>query len=53
MKIYQIMTVNILLCGSHNWDVGMIQASEVKILRYVKGCTLENRNRNEDMRGCK
>lgn len=55
LKFYKTMAVPVVLYGSETWVLSKreqtrLQAAEMKFLRAVKGCTLEDRNRNEDIR---
>lgn len=56
MKFYKVMAEPTLSYGSELWTVtkkqeSKIQASEMKFLRQVKGCTRQDRIRNEEIRG--
>jgi hypothetical protein len=55
LKFYKVMATPTLLYGSETWtlnarDKSRIQASEMKFLRSVKGCTREDKIRNEEIR---
>ena len=55
MKFYKTMAVPVLSYGSETWVTktkydNLIQTSEMRFLRSVKGYTLEDRQRNEDIR---
>lgn len=55
MKFYKVVAAPVLLYGSETWtttakDESRIQASEMKFLRQVKGCTRRDRIRNDAIR---
>jgi hypothetical protein len=55
LKFYKVMATPTLLYGSETWilnarDKSRIQASEMRFLRSVKGCTREDKIRNEEIR---
>ncbi|KAK9877518.1 hypothetical protein WA026_018626 [Henosepilachna vigintioctopunctata] len=55
IKLYKVMATPTLLYGSETWtlntrDLSRIQAAEMRYLRSVKGCTLLDRIRNDDIR---
>jgi hypothetical protein len=54
-KFYKVMATPTLLYGSETWilnarDKSRIQASEMRFLRSVKRCTMEDKIRNEEIR---
>jgi hypothetical protein len=55
MKFYEVMALRVLLYGSETWtiktkDMSKIQATEMRYLRSVKGCTKLDHTKNEDIR---
>lgn len=55
LKMYKVMAVPVLLYGSESWVLtrkksSNIQASEMRFLRAVKGCSLLDQLRNENIR---
>jgi hypothetical protein len=55
MKFYKIMALPVLLYGSETSaiktkDMSKIQATEIRYLRSVKGCTKLDHIKNEDIR---
>jgi hypothetical protein len=55
MKFYKVMALPVLLYGSETWtiktkDMSKIQATEMRYLRSVKGCTKLDHFKNEDIR---
>jgi hypothetical protein len=55
MKFYKVMALPVLLYGSETLtiktkDMSKIQATEMKNLRSVKGCTKLDHIKNEDIR---
>jgi hypothetical protein len=55
MKFYKVMALPVLLYGSETWaiktkDMNKIQATEMRYLRSVKGCTKLDHIKNEDIR---
>lgn len=55
LKFYKTMAIPTLLYGSECWvlkqrEMSRIQASEMKFLRAVKGCTKADHERNQDIR---
>ena len=54
-KLYNVMATPILLYGSETWnlrdqDLSRIEASETTHLRWIRGCTIVDKIRNEDIR---
>jgi hypothetical protein len=55
IKFYKVMALPVLLYGSETWtiktkDMSKIQATEMRYLRSVKGCTKLDHIKNEDIR---
>lgn len=55
IKFYKTMAVPILTYGSESWittqkDTNKLQTAEMRFLRRIKGCTREDRLRNEAIR---
>jgi hypothetical protein len=55
MKFYKVMALPVLLYGRETWtiktkDMNKIQATEMRYLRLVKGCTKLDHIKNEDVR---
>ena len=55
LKFYKVMAIPALAYGSEAWVLtkkheSKIQAAEMRFLRQVKGCTREDRIRNEEIR---
>jgi hypothetical protein len=55
IKFYKLMALPVLLYGSGTWtiktkDMSKIQATEMRYLRSVKGCTKLDHIKNEDIR---
>ena len=55
LKFYRVMATPVLLYGSETWtlgsrDLSRIQATEMRHLRPIKGCTILDKIRNEDIR---
>ena len=54
-KFYKVMATPMLTYGSETWtitkkDQSRIQSAEMKFLRKVKGCTLEDQIKNSEIR---
>lgn len=55
LKFYKVMAIPVLLYGSETWtlksqDLNRIQVSEMRHLRSIKGYTIMDKIRNEDIR---
>ena len=55
LKFYNVMAEPTLMYGCETWtllqkDIQKIQASEMKLLRAVKGCSFRDHLRNDDIR---
>ena len=55
LKFCRVMAVPMLLYGTESWitrkrDKNRIQAAEMKFLRSAKGCSEQDRFRNEEIR---